>query len=159
ETIKGHETDMTTDPFSTPAAIPSTYPKPRDLKGRLLLITPVKLERVPNTQGAPGDMQDRITADVKVVDGSVPGFDDTEFTGVYFSGSRVVPALAPSIQARGTVLARFDTRFADKPAGKGNPWGLQDPTEADKQTARDYLAGKTVDAAQAPAQAVQNPFA
>lgn len=155
---------MTTDPFAAPSAIPSTYPKPTDLKGHLVLISPVKLESVPNTQGKPGDMQDRVTADVKVVDGELANFPgQTEFTGVYFSGSRVVPALVPSIQARGMVLARFETRDPSAKAGKGNPWGLQDPTEADKQTARDYLAGRTVAAAQAPAPAAapatDNPFA
>jgi hypothetical protein len=150
------------DPFDSPAEIPSEFPKFDDhLRGRLLLIKPTKLEQglvsttLPkNSDGTPV-VQDRITADVYVLDGA-PLADfagATAFPGLYISQSRVVVQLSNVAQlgakTRQTmVLGRLNTRYAqgkpnptakERKAGPGNPWGLEDPTDADKATARAYL--------------------
>lgn len=162
-----------TDPFAPPAPIPSSFPTVASLRGRLVLIRPVKQETVPNNLGKPGDTQERITADVTVVDGQGPlplfksgrptgqTLDGPEFKGMWLASERIVGQLAEALQNRSMVLARVDTRTPGEEARKGNPWGLVDPTEADKQTARDFLAGRTVAAAAAPASSapVDNPFA
>lgn len=154
-----------TDPFAPPAVIPSTFPSAASFRGRLVIISPKSQERVPNQQGAPGAMQDRVTADVSVVDGqgAVPLFtrgqhtgqflEGPEFTGVYFSQERIVKGLSEALKTGGMVLARVDTLTPGTVPGKGNPWGLIDPSEEDKQVARNYLANRTVGAAQAPAPA------
>lgn len=167
------ETGTVTDPFAAPAAIPSEYPTVASFRGRLVLIKPVKIETVPNTQGAPGQMQDRVTADVTVVDGlgPVPGFTrgqpngqsfpGPEFRGTYISQEVIVKQLADVTPPRGSgqVLARIDTRTPGTAPGKGNPWGLVEVTEDDKNIARAFLANRTVNAAAPPAAAPQYPQA
>ena len=152
-----------TDPFAAPAVIPSTYPSVQSFHGRLVLISPKKTDQVPNLQN-PGQMVDRITADVTVVDGqgAVPLYkqrvqtgqflEGPDFPGTYFNGSRMTKQLFPSIPA-GMVLARIGLYKEGQPAGQGNPWGLVDPTEEDKQIARNFLANRTIGAVQAPAAA------
>lgn len=154
-----------TDPFAAPAAIPTEYPTVASFRGRLVLIKPVKIETVPNSQGAPGQMQDRVTADVTVVDGlgPVPGFTrgqpngqsfpGPEFRGTYISQEVIVKQLADVTPPRGNgqVLARIDTRTPGTAPGKGNPWGLIDPTDQDRDIARAFLANRTVSAAISPA--------
>jgi hypothetical protein len=80
--------------------------------------------------------------------------DGPDFTGVYISQSRVVQQLTPSIPA-GMVLARVGLYKEGQPQGQGNPWGLVDPTDEDRQTARNFLANRTVAASSAPAAAPQ----
>ena len=152
-----------TDPFASPAVIPSTYPSVQSFHGRLVLISPKKIEQRPNKQN-PAQMDDRITADVTVVDGqgAVPLWSNRvqtgqflegpDFTGVYFGQSRIVKQLFPSIPS-GMVLARIGLYKEGQPAGQGNPWGLVDPTEEDKQIARNFLANRTIGAVSAPAAA------
>lgn len=162
-----------TDPFAAPAAIPSEYPTVASFRGRLVLIRPIKIETVPNSQGAPGQMQDRVTADVTVVDGlgPVPGFTrgqpngqsfaGPEFRGTYISQEVIVKQLAEVTPPRGNgmVLARIDTKTPGTAPGKGNPWGLIDPTDQDRNIARAFLANRTVSSAAAPAAAPQYPQA
>lgn len=159
------ETGTVTDPFAAPAAIPSEYPTVASFRGRLVLIRPIKIETVPNTQGAPGQMQDRVTADVTVVDGlgPVPGFTrgqpngqsfaGPEFRGTYISQEVIVKQLADVTPPRGNgmVLARIDTKTPGTAPGKGNPWGLIHPTDQDRDIARAFLANRTVNGASAPA--------
>jgi hypothetical protein len=152
-----------TDPFAAPAVIPSTFPSLQSFHGRLVLISPRKIEQVPNKQ-VPGKMDDRITANISVVDGLGPVpvwanrvqtgqfLDGPDFTGVYISQSRVVQQLTPSIPS-GMVLARVGLYKEGQPQGQGNPWGLVDPTDEDRQTARNFLANRTVAASSAPAAA------
>lgn len=161
-----------TDPFAGPAAIPSSFPTVASFRGRLVLIRPVKQETVPNNLGAPGSTQERVTADITVVDGLGPVpqmkgnppaptgqmFQGPDFPGTYVQSEVIVKQLADALSSRGMVLARIDTRTPGTNPIKGNPWGLIDPTEADKQTARNFLANRTVSAASAPAAApVQAP--
>ena len=56
------------------------------------------------------------------------------------------------------VLCRIDTLTPGTPAGQRNPWTMNAATDADKQTARDFLAGRKVAQASAPAQEEQSPF-
>ena len=159
-----------TDLFATPAPIPSEFASADSFRGRLVLIQPTGLELdVPNVR-QPGKFSDRLTATVTTVDGlgKVQIFsekaptgqylDGPEHKGVWFSQERIVKAVVPERVVRpGTmVLARLETFKPGKSAGLGNPWGLINPTEADKQMARDFLAGRIV--AGATAEDV-NPFA
>lgn len=157
------------DPFGAPAVIPSTYPSVQSFHGRLVLISPKRIEQVPNKQN-PQKLDDRITADVTVVDGLGPVplwkdrvqtgafLDGPDFTGVYFGQTRIVKQLTPSIPS-GMVLARIGLYKEGQPQGQGNPWGLVDPTEEDKQMARNFLATRTIGAVAAPAPAPVAPQA
>lgn len=150
------ETETVTDPFGAPGAIPSEFPTMASLRGRLVLIKPLKQETVPNNQGAPGQMQERVTANVTVVDGLGPvpvmnrgvptgqTLAGPEFQGMWISQEVIVKQLAEALRTGGMVLGRVDTRTPGSAPGKGQPWGLIDPSEQDKQTARDYLAGRVV---------------
>jgi hypothetical protein len=165
---------MSNDPFSTPKPISSAFASAQSFKGRLVLIAPTKYENdVPN-QVDPSKSADRLTATVTVVDGQGPVeifsnfaatgkfLEGPEHKGVWFGQGRIVQAVAPErrFQPGSMVLARIDTYRKDKGAGPGNPWGLSDPTESDKQLARDFLANRTVAAATSPAPvADDNPFA
>lgn len=151
-----------TDPFedAKPAA---QFPSMEQLKGRLVMVKPVKLtENIPsakykNPDGTPV-LSSRIDAVVTVVDGPVPEFADTEFGPMWISGSYQVTQLTPVLGRNGTILGRVNLKNPKQPKGQGNPWGFEAPTDADKQTARDYIAGKRVAAAEAPAQET-NPWA
>lgn len=60
-------------------------PRMRDFArdNRLVLIKPIKIERgVPNTKGKPGDVQDRLTADVVILDGPPIGMGGQPENGV-----------------------------------------------------------------------------
>jgi hypothetical protein len=154
-----------TDPFAAPAAIPSSFPTVASFRGRLVLIRPTAQQTVPNNLGAPGSTQERVTADITVVDGLGPVpqmkgnpptptgqmFQGPDFPGTYVQSEVIVKQLADAVTSRGLVLARIDTRQPGTQPMKGNPWGLIDPTEEDKQTARNFLATRTIGAASAPA--------
>ena len=146
-----------TDPFSAPAPIATEYPKAALFKGRLVLIRPTKFEaNVPN-QLDPDKPQDRMTVDITSLDGDVEGYSGREFKGVWINWGRVIDqVLGQDVRSvtPGTVrLGRLNLYKPDQRPGKGNPWGLIAPTEADKQVARDYLANRTVAAASSPAAA------
>lgn len=153
---------MTTDPFAAPAAVPSTFANIQSFHGRLCLWKPTGTEMVPNDKG---QMKPRLTVDVTVVDGQGPVqkfarfvptgvfLDGPDFPGTYVNGQRLVMQLDAALKSGGTVLARLGLYKEGQPQGQGNPWGLVDPTDADKQMARDFLAGRTVAASAAPAAA------
>lgn len=156
-----------TDPFAGPAVIPSTFPTVASFRGRLVLIKPLKQETVPNNLGAPGSTQERVTADITVVDGLGPVpqmkgnpptptgqmFDGPEYRGVYVQSEVIVKQLADALAARTSVLAWIDTRKPGTNPMKGNPWGLIDATQNPDavNTARQFLATQMVGAAAAPA--------
>lgn len=147
-----------TDPWSAPAALPSTFPSVQGLHGRLVLLTPRKVEPVADNHN-PGQFKDRMMVDVVVVDGGgpVPVFknrqhtgqflEGTDFPGTYMSQSRIVNQLREALASGGKVLARVGLYKEGQPQGVGNPWGLVDPTEQDAQIARQFLATRTVSAA------------
>lgn len=155
----------TQDPFATPTPRVSAFPSPASFRGRLVLIRPTKLEHdVPRQKSSPnGPKGDRVTANVSVVDGSGPVelfpngnpsgqfIDGTEFRGVWFGQDQLAAGLQ---DVRGNllelVLARIDTLSPGTRPGQGNPWIFTDPTEADKDMARAFLAAQMVGGAAAP---------
>lgn len=163
------------DPFATPQdnPIPSEHPSAASFRGRLILIEPTKYEPNLPKRDKPGEFQDKITATVTVIDGSGPVelmpqqvpsgqfIEGPEYAGVWFSQQRITAALvnAKTKQPVKMMLGRLDT-YKGGPAKEGNPWGIQEPSEADKQIARNYLAKRHADRAAAEvAQATANPFA
>lgn len=169
-------TQAVTDPFSAPASGGAKYPKleirdddnqivkdPNCLHGRLLMITPLKVETVPNRLSqVPGATQERVTADVVVLDdqtvygpSSVIGPPEGEleqvpaaFDGMYFSQAALVSQMRKATKAnmagadpKRMVLGRLK-KEPPKEKGRYPTWVLADPTEADKQLARNYLATK-----------------
>lgn len=150
------------DPFSGPAPQTARGPRIRDLHGRLLLVIPHKLEEgIPNRLGKPGETQDRMTADVIVLDGGpiafggapekLPPRPHTQTANLPHKNARMFissvglisqcrEALAKKITTGqpGMVLGRLGVGEAK---GDQNPPNLlTPPTEADKAIARQYLA-------------------
>lgn len=163
-------TQAVADPFSAPASGGGKYPKleirdenneiVRDddncLRGRLLMITPLKSEIVADKLSkTPGATQERITADVVVLDGSPIGPPEGEreatpaaFDGMYFSQKALVSQLRKALKAnmagadpRRMVLGRLE-KEPPKEKGRYPTWVLRDFTPEDAQKARDYLATK-----------------
>lgn len=148
------------DEFEQPA---SGYGKVEDLEGALCLITPRKIESVPN-RFKPGENQNRATCDVVVLDGPNAG---AEHTGMYISQVAMVSRLAGPLSRGGKLLTRverqpnrqaikdgLDTiekvdealkKWAAK-GGKGAKpqfvWVMSAYTDADAEVARAYLARK-----------------
>jgi hypothetical protein len=151
-----------TDPFAAPAVVPSTFPSAQSFNGRLIIVKPRESRMIPDKQT--GEMKPRITADVTVVDGGGPVplwsnyehngqfLDGPDFTGVYFGQQRIITQLADSLKSGVPVLARMGLRYPDRRQGQGNPWNLDAPTDADRATATQFLATRTVAATAAPAQ-------
>lgn len=176
-----------TDPFAAPAPVASAFASADSFRGRLVLIKPTKLEYdIPKSAANPtGPCGNRITANVTVVDGSGPVqvfsnrvptgvmLDGPEHIGVWFNQDRLATSgglIDPSQPNLATgrpgqllplVLGRLETYKPGQPAGQGNPWGLLPPSEEDKQTARNFLAGQTMAKVAGPAgpAATGNPFA
>lgn len=154
------------DPFAGPAPQAAKGPRLREMYGRLLLIIPTKLEeglvsrQFKNPDGS-AVVQDRMTADVTVLDGGTIHYGGTPekmppvphtktaetphtSKGMYISSvgliSQCRDALAKKITQgkAGMVLGRL-TKGED--SGKGEPpWLLTQPTDADKDIARAFLA-------------------
>lgn len=189
------QTAVTDDPFAAPtdmsdpfAGDPFAGPAPRSARprgadlfprsdgaqrtnpyaGRLLLISPFKIEAVPSMD-KDGTMVDRMTADIVVLDGgdlhwggkpeARPSIPHTQITPVpmlierlFLSWVGVVNQCREAARRRavgdrtGTmVLGRLMVSDKSKP-GQSAAYYLADPTDADKALARSYLA-------------TQNPFA
>ena len=150
------------NPFADPIQPPSVYPSQASLRGRLVLITPRKIETTPSNLN-PGQMQERITADVTVVDGLGPvpdiknnkhsgqWLEGPDFTGVWLSGQRVVDQLRSQIGTGQSVLGVIETYQPGQVPMKGNPWGILTATPEQKAQASQFLATRTVAAAAAPA--------
>lgn len=149
------------DPFGDPAPQQPRGPRLRDMYGRLLLVVPIKLEEgIPNRLQA-GTTQDRLTADVIVLDGGPIAFggrpeatppvphDKTEATPrksprMFISSvgliSQCREALAKRMRGEpGMVLGRLGVGAA-KEQGQNAPYLLTPATDADKAIARQYLA-------------------
>lgn len=150
------------DPFDAPAPQRPRGPRLQEMYGRLLLIIPHKLEEnVPNRLGKAGDTQDRLTADVVILDGGpinyggtpekvppvphdkvaqVPHRNEKMFISAVGLISQCREALSKKVtQGRpGMVLGRLTVGQA---TGNQNPPYLLTPaTEADKAIGRAYLA-------------------
>lgn len=173
-----------TDPFSAPAAVASAHASADSFRGRLVLITPTRLEiDVPKSQSNPNVLGNKVTADVTVVDGQGPVqvfsqrvatgkyLEGPTYRGVWFNqdrlaklGGLVQTDANGALQMTGMVLGRLETYKPGKMAGQGNPWGLTPPTEADIATARAFLANQAQTQAAATVAAAspepeENPFA
>lgn len=159
------------DPFEDPSPRVSAFASADSFRGRLILVEPVKIEHdIPKSTAPNSPRGDRITATVTVVDGKGPVqtysqrvptgkfLEGDVHRGVWFNQDQLVDGLkTPDGKAlRKMVLARLDTFKPGTPAGQGNPWTIAAVSDADKQTARDYLANRTVSEATG---GDENPFA
>lgn len=160
------------DPFATPTPRSSAFASAQSFRGRLVLIRPTKVERdVPKQSNVPnGPKGDKITANVTVVDGLGPVqvfarrqptgkfLDGPDHRGVWFNQEQLAAGLQ---DVRGNllelVLARIDTLQPGTEQGQGNPWVFTEPSEEDKQTARNFLANQTIGAASAPMAPAKQP--
>jgi hypothetical protein len=119
---------VSADPFAPPG---SGNFDARTLNGSLLLITPLSHEKdIKTTNG----LKDAVKANIVVLDGPEGG---TEINGGLVFQGRLIGQLKGRIGA-GMVLGRLGQGVAEK--GKNPPWLLEDPTAADKDAARAYLA-------------------
>lgn len=161
------------DPFADPTPRTSEFASADSFRGRLILIEPTKVERdVPKTAANPmGPKGDRVTATVTTVDGQGPvqifaqrvptgkWLDGPEYIGVWFNQEQLSAGLQTLKKDAllKMVLCRIDTLKPGTPAGQGNPWVMSPASDADKQMARDYLAGRKL-AQTAPQAPAPNPF-
>lgn len=153
------------DQFGAPDEINIIRPRLKDAgPGRLLLISPLGIERkVVNRLGRPDangqlPVQDRMTADVVFLDGppfmfggdpdgdgGPPRPHTTQALIPYESRSMWITNVLLIQQCERSVgsmvLGRLAKGESSKP-GNRPPWKLTDPTEADRQIARQYLVDK-----------------
>lgn len=121
-----------TDAFSAPAAGGKFSAK--DYNGRLLLLTPTEYrENVETTYGK----KDAVAANVVIIDEAKVS-DSEEINDALLFGGVLIGQTKSKI-GKGMILGRL----GQKPTDKGNPaWVLADPTDAEKDVARAYLATK-----------------
>ena len=124
------------DQFDNPGA--TTAINLADLKGRLLLLKPSRVETgISTVLGT----KDATVADVHVVDGTDPG----QVYGEAFIWPKMLQAQLRTFVGTGRYcLGRLGQGLA-KP-GQNPPWKLADPTKDDRDKARQYLAGLTAPA-------------
>lgn len=128
----------TADPFGQkPSEIKtSSYPGMDDLNGKLLVIQPTKLERVPDTfSKEAGAMKDRISADVTVIDVENPKKSET-YTDMYISQGALVGQVKSLIATKGMLLGTLRRHRA-----KNTPDGYNTPDEVDKMISEWIAAG------------------
>lgn len=155
------------DPFGAPAPR-AERPRIRDIYGRLLLIIPRRMEyNLPNRarDAKPGDTQDRMTADVIVLDGGtllyggapekqppVPHSKSVEvpykIEGIYISQKGLLSQSRDAITKMqtgqiGMVLGRLDVSPEARP-GENAAYILTPFTEHDAGLARAWLAANPV---------------
>lgn len=121
---------MTNDLFDAPSS--GSGVKITEFEGQLLLLTPTAVEKdIPTAYGA----ADATTVTIVVLDGAGAG---EEHVDVKVFQKALQGQLRPKVGTGRMVLGRLG-RGTAKP-GQSAPWLLADPTEQDKQVARDYLA-------------------
>lgn len=122
-----------TDAFSAPAAGGRFNAEASN--GRLLLIRPDEYKTgISTTFG----VKDAISANIVVIDEQSVA-DSEEIDGGLLFGGVLIGQLKSKI-GKGMVLGRLEQGTA-KP-GQKPPWRLADPTDAEKDVARAYLATK-----------------
>jgi hypothetical protein len=158
----GSSATATIDPFGQPTG-GGTYPKVADLFDALVLLTPIKIDAVPDKfANVPGKMVDQLTADLVILDGPRAG---EEYDSMWFNQQPIVKAAqaalrkgVPSILGRVHRYPRNDDKgkYPDREAletalaswrpGSGPApsyaWALSPFDENDAQKARAYLAAK-----------------
>lgn len=122
-----------TDPFDS--ATNSSGGLITDYSGALLLITPTEYRPEVNTTRGPTDA---VVIDFVVLDG--PRAGETATSSLVFP-KVLKGALKAKIGTGRMVLGRLGK--GDAKPGQSAPWVLGEPTDQDKQTAREYLS-KTV---------------
>ena len=159
------------DPFAQPAS--SLFPKVDQLGGRLLLIKPKLIEVVPKPAefgGKPGETQERVTADVVVLDGGeIVGEEaPTKFSDMYISQQSLVGVLKGALRQNTATLGRLfqfpvkadaatyptrqalaEARAAWLAAGAVGQaprytWKLEEFMPADAEVAREWLKSNTI---------------
>lgn len=118
-----------TDPFENPGH--STGLDMEELAGHLTLIKPIKVEAGINTVNG---VRDATVADVHVLDGPDAG---TCHKGAFIWGKVLQGQLSSTLGTGRFQLGRIGKGIA-KP-GQSAPWRLDDPSDADRETARRYL--------------------
>jgi hypothetical protein len=150
------------DPFSGPAPQRPRGPRMREMNGRLLLITPLLVQTVPNKKSPlPGATQERMTADVVILDGGIIHYggrpeavNPTPHTmtaqvpmrvsKMFISAVGVVSQCEDALARRkagkpgAIVLGRLGTGEA-RDSDSNPPYLLSIPTEEEKAIARHYL--------------------
>lgn len=124
---------MTADPFTGAGEIAGVSSVGiTDFEDRLVLVTPLKHETEVKTQFG---VKDAVRCDFVVIDEQAPANSARHSDSLEFGG-RIIPKLRAKI-GEGMVLGVV----GKEPTTKGNPaWVLNDPSDAQKQAARDYLA-------------------
>lgn len=137
------------------------YVAVKDLLGNLVLFTPTEyLEEVTTDFGT----KDAVLTDVVVLDapgGPVEYRDITIFQAAMIGVlKRRVPKVGPGgdiVRPGSKVLGVIGKGEGKK--GQQAPYKIMDVDDAQRQMARDYLAGRTVAAAAAPSDKSEDPFA
>lgn len=150
-----------TDPFNSAR---EAFVKMDHVAGRLLLIQVRESGERESTlpKAKDGDMYTFVETDTVVLDGEIDEMIDEvpmELDGFQFSGEAITGQLLPALKkyqagtGTGLLLNRLGTK-GNK--WKTKTWVLLEPTEADKELARKYLADK---AARQAAAKPKDPFA
>lgn len=140
---------MTSNPFANPAT--ATGVQWEDHKGRLLLIEPAAVEHDINTAFG---SKEAVRADVTVIDA-----DDAPEV---YQDTLIFPSVLIG-QTRSLIGQKVLGRLGQGAAKPGQkpPWRLEDPTDADIEVGKKYLASRNTNAnpfaAAAPAQSAP-PF-
>lgn len=135
------------DEFDTPGA----YVAVKDLLDQLVLFTPTEyVEEVTTDFGT----KDAVTTDLVVLSGPEAG---TEYTDVMIFQGSLIGTLKRKISSGRKVLGVIGKGDAKK--GQNAPYILVAPDDDQKQVARDYLAGRTIEAATEPEADGGDPFA
>lgn len=161
---QGHDGFRAPDPQQSNVIRPRLLDFGRD--GRLVLISPIKIERgVPNNLGKPGEVQDRMTADVVVLDGAPFGFGGAPEKGKPHTHTAQTPYESVGMWiSSAPLISQCERRVGESVLGRlgvknlpnGNTaYKLDDPNEQDMALARQYLvdkqAGKIAPPQQIPA--------
>lgn len=109
-------------------------PKSGENDGELFLITPLRKETVKTKDY--GD-KECVVADVVHLNEKKPSKSE-EHSDVYIFGGWLMGAIRSSIDNQKKVLGRL-VKTADKSAGRGYVWKLEDPDSDDVAVARTYL--------------------
>lgn len=162
---------MSHDPFAIEDMdeIVSDFASLDSFRGRLILITPTDFD--PLNKNDEGRLQPKYTATITTVDGkgrvqqyanktAVEGayLAGPRHEGVWLSQERVVKRLKTAWEKKSSILGVPQTYKPGRPAGKGNPWDINPATDAQKQSAREFLASMTVDVASENDATEENPF-
>ena len=135
----------------------SSVPRPRlqDIgrQNRLVLIRPLKIERgIPNTQGKPGDVQDRMTCDVVIFDGGPVAWGGKPEKGQPHTTQSPLPYEIPAMYiSSGPIISQCERRMnevvvgrlgiTDLPNGQ-TAYGLTNATAEEKAIVTQFLFAK-----------------